>query len=98
LEDLPIAKLKKDVYNKRVNKKQKEKRKEVLQMKNNYVQRLHELAIQLDNLRAEMKTADSYGTNDEKQELSDNILSIVSNLEFNIAPDVIYLYGEENDV
>lgn len=67
-------------------------------MKNNYVQRLHELAIQLDNLRAEMKTADGYGTNDEKQELSDNILSIVSNLEFNIAPNVIYLYGEENDV
>lgn len=67
-------------------------------MKNNYVQRLHELAMQLDNLRAEMKVADCYGTDDEKQEISDNILSIVSNLEFNIAPDVIYLYGEENDV
>lgn len=45
-------------------------------MKNNYARRIHELAIQLDNLRAEMKTAGSYGTNDEKQELSDNILSI----------------------
>lgn len=67
-------------------------------MKNNYARRIHELAIQLDGLRAEMKVADCYGTDDEKQKLSDNILSIVSSLEFDIAPDVFYLYGEENDV
>lgn len=54
--------------------------------------------MQLDNLRAEMKVADCYGTDDEKQKLSDNIFSIVSSLELDIAPDVIYLYREENDV
>lgn len=67
-------------------------------MKNNYARRIHELAMQLDNLRAEMKVDDCYGTDDEKQKLSDNIFSIVSSLELDIAPDVIYLYGEENDV
>ena len=67
-------------------------------MKNNCARRIHELAMQLDNLRAEMKVADCYGTDDEKQELSDNVFSIVPSLEFDIAPDVIYLYGEENDV
>lgn len=45
-----------------------------------------------------MKVADCYGTDDEKQKLSDNIFSIVSSLEFDIAPDVIYLYEEENDI
>ena len=67
-------------------------------MKNNYARRIHELAMQLDNLRAEMKVADCYGTDDEKQKLSDSIFSIVSSLELDIAPEVIYLYGEEGDV
>lgn len=67
-------------------------------MKNNYTRHLHEIAMQLDNLRAELKVAKCYGTEEEKQELSDAIFHIVSNLEYAIKADVVYLYGEEDDV